>query len=180
MDKYRPEVVREAKGVVLEVGFGSGLNIPYYAGIVKLYALEPYQEFYSLSEYRIKKAKFPVEHLTASAEKIPLEDNSVDSVVSTWSLCSIPHPEIALGEIMRVLKPGGIFTFIEHGHSPKNFISKAQNLLTPVWKHITAGCHLNRQIDVLVKNSGLKIQKLEKFEQKSGSLVFMYKGSSKK
>lgn len=180
MDKYRPEVIREARGVVLEVGFGSGLNIPYYAGIVKLYALEPYQEFYSLSESRIKKANFPIEHLRAPAEKIPLEDSSVDSVVSTWSLCSIPHPEIALSEIKRVLKPGGIFTFVEHGHSPNAFISKAQNLLTPAWKHITAGCHLNRQIDLLVNKSGLKIQRLKKFEQKRGSLVFMYRGSTKK
>ncbi len=176
MDKHRPQVIHEAKGVVLEVGFGSGLSIPYYTGIVKLYALEPYQEFYSLAENRLKKANFPIEHLKASAEKIPLENNSVDSVVSTWSICSIPHPEIALSEIRRILKPGGVFTFIEHGHSPKAFISKVQNLFTPVWKHVTAGCHLNRQIDVLIKESGLKIQRLEKFEQKRGSLVFMYKG----
>lgn len=176
MEKHRLDVICEAKGVVLEIGFGSGLNISYYTGIVKLYALEPYQDFYSLAESRIKKVNFPIEHLRSSAEKIPLQDNSVDSVVSTWSLCSVPHPEIALSEIKRVLKPGGIFTFIEHGHSPKTFISQVQNILTPVWKHITAGCHLNRRIDILIEKSGLKIQKLKIFQQKSGSLVFMYKG----
>lgn len=176
MDKYRSEVVREAKGVVLEIGFGSGLNIQYYADIVKLYALEPYQEFYSLSGGRIKESEFPIEHINTSAEKIPLDDNSVDSVVSTWNLCSIPHAEIALSEIKRVLKPNGIFTFIEHGHSPKTFISKMQNLLTPIWKNVAVGCHLNKQIDVLINGAGFKIHRLEKFQQKRWSLIFTYKG----
>jgi len=176
IEKQRPDVVAEASGVVLEIGFGSGLNLSYYKNVTKLYALDPSQELYELAQERIKSVAFPIEQLKISAEKIPLANNSVDSVVSTWSLCSIPRPEVALREIYRVLKSNGKFTFIEHGKSPKNFVAKTQSLLAPIWKYFTGGCSLDREMDKLVGGAGFEIQKLEKFQQKSRSLVFMYKG----
>lgn len=176
MQKLRPSVVEKASGTVLEIGFGSGLNIPYYKNITKLYALEPNKKLYSLGKNRIAEAKFPTEYLPASAEKIPLEDSSIDCVVSTWTLCSISNPEIALQEIKRVLKTGGKFIFIEHGKSPNNFLFKLQYLLTPVYKKLSGGCHLNREIDKLTQDVGFKIEHLEKFQLKSKPLAFMYKG----
>lgn len=173
---HRPDVAGEASGIVLEIGFGSGLNLPYYKNVTKLYALDPSQELYNLAKDRIQKVSFPTEHIQASAEKIPLENNSIDLVVSTWSLCSIPHPEIALKEIFRVLKLGGIFAFIEHGKSPKSFIFKLQKILTPFSKRLAGGCHLDREIDELIKEAGFDFIKLETFQQKSKPLAFMYKG----
>lgn len=176
LEKHRENVVTKSSGQVLEIGFGSGLNLPYYTNISKLYALDPSQELYNLAQERIKRVSFQIEYLQASAESIPLPDNALDSVVSTWSLCSIPHPETALKEVLRVLKPDGKFSFIEHGKSPKSFIYKMQNFLTPVSKQFAGGCHMNRDIEKLVLDSGFKMQKIEKFEQKSKPLGFMYKG----
>jgi ubiquinone/menaquinone biosynthesis C-methylase UbiE len=130
MNKLRPGVVEGASGVVLEIGFGSGLNLPYYKNTSKLYALDPSRELYELSKDKTGSASFPIEYLEASAEKIPLPDNSVDTVVSAWTLCSIPHPEIALREVVRVLKPNEKFMFIEHGTSPKSFWKNMQKLET--------------------------------------------------
>lgn len=176
MQNLRPSVVEQASGTVLEIGFGSGPNIPYYKNVTKLYALEPSKELYNLGKENISQAKFPIEYLNASAEKIPLVDNSVDSVVSTWTLCSIPHPEIALQEIRRVLKPNGKFIFIEHGKSPENLAFKIQKFLTPIYKRIAGGCHLDRDIDKLIQDTGFTIENLEKFQLKSKPLAFMYKG----
>jgi len=174
--KQRPDVVGQATGVVLEIGFGSGLNLPFYKNITKLYAVDPSRELYNLAKERIKKVSFPIEYLQVSAEKIPLADNSIDSVISTWTFCSIPNPEIALREIFRILKPNGKFIFIEHGKSDKNFIAKIQKLITPIWKLFTGGCHMDREIDKLINNAGFEIQKLEKFQQKFSFLTFLYKG----
>ena len=177
LEKHREDVVTKSSGQVLEIGFGSGLNLPYYpTNISKLYALDPSQELYDLAQERIEKVPFQIEYLKASAESIPLADNTLDSVISTWSLCSIPHPEIALKEVLRVLKPDGKFLFIEHGKSPRSFIYKVQNFLTPVSKQFAGGCHMNRDTEKLLLDSGFEIQKIEKFEQKSKPLGFMYKG----
>jgi ubiquinone/menaquinone biosynthesis C-methylase UbiE len=176
LDTFRQSIAMQAFGVVLEIGFGSGLNLPYYKNIKKFYALDPSQELYDLAQERIEKASFPIEYLKASAEKIPLADHSVDSVVSTWSLCSIPHPEIALKEIFRVLKPEGKFVFAEHGKSPKFFISRIQSCLTPFSKRVAGGCHMNRDMEKLILDSGFIIQELDKFRQESKPLGFIYKG----
>ncbi|MFA7193623.1 MAG: class I SAM-dependent methyltransferase [Candidatus Paceibacterota bacterium] len=176
LEKYRAGVAGGASGVVLEIGFGSGLNLSYYKNINKFYALDPSQELYQLAQERIKSVLFPVEYLQASAEIIPLPDNSVDSVVSTWTLCSIPNPEIALKEILRVLKPSGKFLFIEHGKSPNTLVSKMQNLFTPISKRVAGGCHMNRDVEKLILNAGFEMQKLEKFYQKSRLLGLLYKG----
>ncbi len=176
MEKHRPDIVGQASGVVLEVGFGSGLNLPYYKNVSKLYALDPSRELYDIAKDRVEKALFTTEHLEASAENIPLASGTIDCVVSTWSLCSIPNPEIALGEIFRVLKSGGRFMFIEHGKSPIIFVGKIQKLFTPISKCVAGGCHMDRDIEKMIKNAGFEIQKLEKFQQKFKPLAFMYKG----
>lgn len=176
LEKLRPEVVSKAEGEVLEIGFGTGLNIPYYKNISKLYALEPSAELCKFAQERITKAPFPVEFVQASAENIPFAPNMFDVVVSTWSLCSIPKPEVALKEVFRVLKPGGKFVFIEHGKAPIKIIAKLQKWLTPISKRVAGGCNMNREIDKLIAGAGFEMQELEKFQQKSKPLAFMYKG----
>ncbi len=149
MEKYRPSVASQAFGTVLEIGFGSGLNLPCYdyKNITKLYALDISLGLFDLAKESIEQVKFPVEFINASAEKIPLADGSVDSVVSTWSLCSIPHPSVALGEVFRVLKPGGKFIFIEHGKFPKGFMVNIQKFLSPLSEFFYGGCSLDRGIE---------------------------------
>jgi ubiquinone/menaquinone biosynthesis C-methylase UbiE len=176
MEAHRPGVVGKAKGVVLEIGYGSGLNLPYYVRIEKLYALEPSKESFELSQDLISKISFPVEHLMSSAENISLKNESVDTVVSTWSLCTIPDPQSALKEVSRVLKPGGEFIFIEHGISPNRFVSFFQTIFTPLEKKIAGGCHLNRNIKKIIEVSGLEIQEMKCFQGKLRPLIYMYKG----
>lgn len=178
--QHRRNVIEKAKGVVLEVGFGSGLNLPYYKDLIKLYALEPSEELWKIAQPELNNVSFDIEYLQNSAESIPLNDSSIDYVISTWTLCSIPDVSTALREIKRVLKPGGKFLFIDHGQSPKPFISSTQRLLTPISKRLSGGCHLNREIEKLIKESGLEIEKMEKFTTKTKPLIFMYKGVAKK
>jgi len=175
-EKDRQDVASKAYGNVLEIGFGSGLNLAYYKNVTKLYALEPSKDLYNLAHDRLQETTFPTEYLCASAENIPLADNSIDSVVSTWTLCSIPHPEIALKEIKRVLKPQGNFVFIEHGKSPVPFIFKIQNLITPFTRRCAGGCHANRDIPKLISDAGFEIADLNAFTQKPKVLNFTYKG----
>lgn len=178
LEQHRIDVVSELSGTGLEIGFGSGLNLSYYQRITKLYALDPSKELYEIASKDIANAPFEVEHVSASAERISLPDNSLDFVVSTWTLCSIPHPDVALKEVFRVLKAGGRFSFVEHGKSPKALISKMQNTLTPISKRVAGGCHMNRDIEHLILGAGFEMQKLEKFSQRSKPLGFMYKGTA--
>lgn len=180
MRRLRPQTISNASGIVLEIGFGSGLNLPHYDNIEKLYALDPSRELFALSKKEIDAAPFPITHINASAEAIPLADNSIDTVVSTWSLCSIPNPEIALREIHRVLKPTGRFAFVEHGQSPSTTLRYIQKFLTPLSKALAGGCHLDRDIEHLIKQVGFNIEKLSKFPQKGKPLAFMYQGIARK
>ncbi len=175
-DVYRAEVAGEANGITLEIGFGSGLNLPYYKNIDKLYALDPSRELFDMAAKEIERISFPLERLVASAENIPLSDSSIDCVVSTWTMCSIPCPEVALREIFRVLKPGGKFSFIEHGKSPSAYVYMMQNFFTPISKRIAGGCHMNRDIERYIIDAGFEIQKIQKFTQRLRPLGFMYKG----
>lgn len=176
LKQHRIDVVSQVSGIGLEIGFGLGLNLPYYRNIIKLYALDPLEKLSKITHENITAVSFPVEHLQNSAEYIPLSDNSLNFVVSTWTLCSIPHPEIAIKEVFRILKNGGKFSFIDHGKSPKVFIFKIQNFLTPFSKHFSGGCHMNRDIEKLIVDNGFDIEKIDKFSQKSKLLGFMYKG----
>lgn len=176
----RAQAVDSAQGIVLEIGFGSGYNLPFYKNVKKLYALDPSQELFAYATDRIASVQFPVEYLPNSAEHIPLRDNSIDTVVSTWSLCSIPNLEKAMKEIQRVLIPGGRFLFVEHGQSPKKISSLVQKLLTPLSRHFTGNCHLDRKIDDFITTSGLMIENLEMFPEEGRPLMFSYHGSAVK
>ncbi len=174
----RSSIASKATGVVLEIGFGSGYNLPFYKNIEKLYALEPSLELYNLATDRIKKVSFPITFLQNSAEKIPLADDSVDSVISTWTLCSIANVDRALSEVCRVLKPNGKFIFAEHGKSDRKFSFKIQKLITPITKRFAGNCHLDREIDASIMKAGFRLTSLEKYPESGRPLMFSYIGAA--
>lgn len=158
----RADLLNHIQGDVLEIGFGTGLNLPFYREVDQLFALEPNREIYQLAQKRIVDAPFHVQHIQASAEKLPFADHSVENIVSTWTLCSIANLEQAIQEIRRVLKPNGSFHFIEHVQYHDNQVLKTlQNVLTPVQKVVADGCHLNRNIELELLNANFKFS--EKF-----------------
>jgi len=162
MAENRPRIAPRANKRVLEVGLGSGLNIPLYTDAVEhLFGLEPLEGLRERARPLAEAAPFPVELMDASAEDIPLEDNSIDTVVSTWTLCSIPDIETALLEMRRVLKPGGRLLFMEHGHAPDPEVVKWQKRLRPVFTRL-AGCDLNRRIDALIEGAGFEFSSLDR------------------
>ena len=155
----RPERARWvalANGVVLEVGVGSGLNLPIYGEVRKLYALDPSAELLRMARSQAARVAFSVEFLCWPAEAIPLAEASVDYVVTTWTLCTIPDPMAALQEMRRVLRPEGWLIFIEHGRSPDPAVVRWQDRLTPLWRRVAGGCHLNRPIDRLLQLGGFE------------------------
>jgi ubiquinone/menaquinone biosynthesis C-methylase UbiE len=157
--------IPQASGTVLEVGVGSGLNLPFYSsGVEHVYGLDPSVELQRMARKRLPVGRkaFEVEFVCQSAEDdIPLPDASIDTVVMTWTLCSIPHAGKALREIKRVLRPSGRLIFVEHGRSPDHKVTAWQDRLTPVWKKIAGGCHLNRKVDELILAEGLQITELK-------------------
>jgi ubiquinone/menaquinone biosynthesis C-methylase UbiE len=163
LTELRAKVVPAARGVVLEVGIGSGLNLPFYSatGVTRLIGIDPSADLLAMARKRVGGVAFPVTLVGQPADRIPLDDRSVDTVVVTWSLCSIQNPVAALEEIRRVLKPDGRFIFIEHGLSPDVRVQSWQNRLTPLWRRIAGGCHLNRKMDDLIRSAGFSIMTLE-------------------
>lgn len=161
--RQRRKIIPKATGTVLELGFGSGLNIPFYdASLVRqVLALEPSKEMWSLAEEKVRSAHFEVEHLEASAEEVPVGDGSVDTVVATYTLCTIPDLSVALSEIRRVLKPGGTLVFCEHGAAPDEEVRRWQDRLNPIWTRLSGGCNLNRPMPSLLEEGGFKIQEME-------------------
>ena len=159
----RARFVPQATGVVLEIGVGSGLNIPIYgSGVRKLYGLDPSAELLRMARPRAERAPFPVELLEHSAEAIPLGDASVDTLVTTWTLCTVPDALAALREMRRVLRPDGRLIFIEHGRSTDPEVVRWQDRLTPLWRKVTGGCHLNRPIDELLAQGGFQVIEIER------------------
>lgn len=161
--RVREEWVPHARGNVLEIGIGSGLNLPFYSREVgRIYGLEPSPELRKLARKRSIGKDIHVEFFSQSAEEpIPLPDQSVDTVVTTWTLCSIPDPLRALRQMKKVLKPDGHLIFVEHGRAPDSGVAVWQDRLTPVWKRIGGGCHLNRKIDDLLLKAGFSIEELK-------------------
>lgn len=152
-----------ATGVVLEVGVGSGLNSPMYgSGVRRLYALDPSEGLLRMARGPAARVSFPVEFLHGSAEAIPLAEASVDDVVTTWTLCTIPDPVMALREMHRVLRPAGRLIFVEHGRAPEPAVVRWQDRLTPLWRRVSGGCHLNRPIDRLLSLGGFEIVELNR------------------
>ena len=164
MDKRR-ELLLPIEGEVLEIGFGTGLNIPFYGNVDVLYALEPNPDIYHLAVERVQHAPFHVRHVQAHAEKLPFADQSLDHVVSTWTLCSIARLDQALAEIYRVLKPTGTLHLVEHVKHPNSVkIQSLQTLLTPIQKRIGDGCHLNRDIERSLQQAKFKFIEKQYFD----------------
>lgn len=180
--RLRAAHVPAARGVVLEVGIGSGLNVPFYTGAVThLYGVDTSAELLAITREKIAAAPFPVELFNCDADRIPLPDASVDTAVVTWSLCSIANVVGALRDMRRVLKPGGPFIFIEHGLSPDAGVRKWQNRVTPLWRVFAGGCHLNRKIDDLVRAAGFSIEHLRtEYVPGPRALAFMYEGRARR
>jgi ubiquinone/menaquinone biosynthesis C-methylase UbiE len=176
--QYRKTVVGEARGKVLEIGAGSGLNFPFYGGQVQhALALDPSPRLLGFARRRAAAVKVPIEFLLGSATTIPLPDNSIDTAVMTWTLCSIPDASAALAEMRRVLKGDGQLLFVEHGLAPDLTVEKWQHRLTPAWRHIAGGCHLNRKIDEMIQSAGFDLKKLQTgYAQGLRPMTFMYEG----
>lgn len=179
--RYRELMIPLASGRVLEVGFGSGLNLPFYGADVRhLFALEPSPELRKMAGRRTEGARFTVEFLDRSAEEIPLEGASVDTVVTTWTLCTIPDAVRALQEMKRVLKPGGELLFVEHGLAPEAGVRAWQHRLNPLWNRIGGGCNLNRKIDDLIVQSGFRLTGLQtEYVSRLKPLSFTYSGHAR-
>jgi ubiquinone/menaquinone biosynthesis C-methylase UbiE len=174
----RAKLVPVASGVVLEIGVGSALNVPHYRpDIHALYGVDPSLELWHLGRRRLGAQSFPIRYLAASAERLPIGEASIDTVVSTWTLCSIPDVRAALSEIRRVLRPGGRFIFIEHGRAPDARVRAWQDRLTPLWARVAGGCHLNRPIDTLIEEAGFSPLTLDRgYATGRKPMAYLYKG----
>lgn len=178
--RYRQTTVEAARGRVLEIGVGSGLNLPLYgAAVDQIYGIDPSLELLDRAGQRIADAHVPVLLVRASAEQLPFGHATFDTLVMTWTLCSIPNPSTALEEMRRVLKPGGRLLFVEHGLSPEPWIIRWQHWLTPCWKRIGGGCHLDRKMNDLIRAAEFRIDALETGYMKGPKpWTFMYQGSA--
>jgi ubiquinone/menaquinone biosynthesis C-methylase UbiE len=178
---YRSRIVSAAAGRVLEVGVGSGLNLPFYGGSVKyVVGLDPSPRLLAMAREAANRSGKPLELVEGTAEAVPLEDRSVDTVVTTWTLCSIPDANRALNEMRRVLKPAGQLLFVEHGRAPDSGVRWWQDRLTPMWKCLGGGCHLNRAIKDLIENAGFRIEQLDNgYMRGPKPMTFMYEGSAR-
>ena len=163
VQRQRAKVVPRASGKVLEIGIGTGRNLPFYdkSRLTELSGLDPAEQMNRLAQKRMRKAGINVRLLTLSAEEIPEANASFDTLLMTFTLCSIPDPVKALKEMRRVLKPDGQLLFCEHGAAPDASVRRWQDRLTPLWKPLAGGCHLNRDIPALLKEGGFRVDQLE-------------------
>ncbi|MBF0293148.1 MAG: class I SAM-dependent methyltransferase [Nitrospinae bacterium] len=181
--ELRKRILAEVTGDTLEIGFGTGLNLPHYpVEIHTVSALEPNEGMNGLALRRIRDSQIEVKHLHHDGEEIPVADGSFDSVVSTWTLCSVGDPPEVLREVSRTLRPGGRFFFLEHGLAQNPRIQKWQHRLTPINKIIADGCHLNRDIKSIVETEGLRIVRHERLNLKDAPRILgeLYIGVAQK
>ncbi|MGE3540924.1 MAG: class I SAM-dependent methyltransferase [Candidatus Tectimicrobiota bacterium] len=174
----RQRFIPYARGKVLEIGIGSGLNLPWYSSQVeRLYGLDPSPALWALACQRRRHTSFPLTYLHGSAEQIPCATGSFDTVVSTWTLCTLPAPLQALQELRRVLQPAGRLIFVEHGLAPEPRVQVWQQRLTPVWKRLAGGCHLQRPIETLIRQAGFVFMQYETgYLPGPKPFAFLYKG----
>jgi Methylase involved in ubiquinone/menaquinone biosynthesis len=177
---FRTRVVGGAHGRVLEIGIGSGRNLPFYgAGADEVVGIDPSPELLAMARCVAAESSRPVALVEQTAERLPFEDGSFDTVVVTWSLCSIPDPSAALREARRVLKPAGELRFVEHGLAPALGVQRWQHRLTPLWSRCSGGCHLDRKMDDLIRAAGFHITDLTRSYLSGPKIMtFMYEGTA--
>jgi len=182
LHEVRRRVCEDLDGEVLEVGFGSGLNVPHYpAGIRRVRAVDPATAGRKLAADRVAASATSVEYVGLDGERLPLEDESVDHVLTTWTLCTIPDVVQALQEMRRVLRPGGRFHFVEHGLAPQPKVARWQARLNPIQKRVFGGCHLDRPIDQLIEGAGLRIDDLDTYYAPGPKpMAWFYEGTAVK
>jgi ubiquinone/menaquinone biosynthesis C-methylase UbiE len=175
---YRERVLSQAQGRVLEIGIGSGLNLPLYGPRVEtILGLDPSARLIAMAQVAANRSKIPVTLINGSAQAIPIDRGSIETLVTTWTLCSIPDAGAALREMRRVLKPGGQLLFVEHGSAPEENVRKWQKRLTPLWKRIGGGCHLNRPIRALIEDAGFRMIRLDTgYARGPRPMAFFYEG----
>jgi ubiquinone/menaquinone biosynthesis C-methylase UbiE len=181
--RYRRELLAHASGNILELGFGTGLNLPYYPSHVrKLTAVDPNRGMYRRAQRRIKQAGVEVDRRVLGGERLPFEDSSFDGIVSTFTLCSIEEVAQAMREVYRVLKPGGKFLFLEHGLSPHGSVQKWQHRLNWLQMRLAGGCHLDRDIRALVTAGPFAFVQMDEFyiEKTPKTHGYMYRGVATK
>jgi SAM-dependent methyltransferase len=180
--EQRPHALRGLEGRVLELGFGSGHNLPFYPReVTEILAVEPSVVLQRLALGRVRASPIPVRFVGLRGEEIPLDAASVDAVLSTFTLCTIPDVGRALGEVERVLVPAGKLHFLEHGLSPDARVARWQRRLTPIQRVCAGGCHLDREIDRIVTAAGLELESLEQRAMKGPKIAaWIYDGRARK
>jgi len=175
LNSLRARVAARLEGEVLEVGFGSGRNVAFYPpSVQRVLAVDPSVVGRKLAARRVGATRVPVEYVGLDGQSLAVDDEAIDHVLTTWTLCTIPDVEAALFEIRRVLRPGGEIHFLEHGRSPDQKVARWQDRLTPLQRRIAGGCHLNRPIDQILHDSGLAVAELDNYYIKGGPKAFGY------
>ena len=180
--KIRSRVASGLAGDVLEVGFGSGLNVPHYpSGVDRVMAVDPATLGRKLAARRVAASSVPVEFVGRDGASLPLESGTIDHVLVTWTLCTIPEVESALDEVHRVLRPGGQLHFVEHGLSPDHGVATWQHRLTPLQCKLAGGCHLDRPIKRLIEGAGFAMTQLDTYQLGGPkAMSYMYEGVATK
>jgi SAM-dependent methyltransferase len=182
IERLRARATAGLRGDVLEVGFGSGRNVPHLPdGVTRLAVVEPSAVGRRLAAGRIEARGVPIDDVGLDGAHLALADDSVDHVLSTWTLCTIPDVAGALAEIRRVLRPGGSLHFLEHGRSPDPGVRTWQDRMTPIQRRLFGGCHVNRPIDDLISSSGLAVDSMHNFYLKGPKVMgYMFEGVATK
>jgi ubiquinone/menaquinone biosynthesis C-methylase UbiE len=180
--KIRRRVASGLTGDVLEVGFGSGLNVPHYPSAVdRVVAVDPATLGRKLAAGRVAASPVPVEYVGRDGASLPMESGTIDHVLVTWTLCTIPEVDEALGEVRRVLRPGGQLHFVEHGLSPDRGVATWQHRLTPLQRKVAGGCHLDRPIERLIEGAGFTMTQLDTYQLGGPKpMSYMYEGVATK
>ena len=176
LQEYREAVIAPARGRVLEIGVGSGLNFSFYGKEVEtVIGLDPSPRLLAMARRRAAAVGVRAIFVQASATAIPLGDSTADTIVMTWTLCSVPDPLAALREMRRVLRPDGMLLFVEHGLSPEPGVERWQHWLTPMWRRISGGCHLDRKMDDLIRVAGFELSDIStEYARGPRSFTYMY------
>lgn len=180
--KIRSRVAGGLTGQVLEVGFGSGLNVPHYPSEVdRVLAIDPATVGRKLAARRVAASRIPVEYVGLDGASLPVDSESIDHILTTWTMCTIPDIETAVDEMYRVLRPRGQMHFAEHGLSPDPKVAKWQDRLTPLQRRWAGGCHLNRPINRIIEEAGFAVSRMDNFYMKGPKpLGYMYEGLAAK